>query len=80
MEAGWRQRWQRPARSAAALAVVLLLAACSSPQSPAPGGPAASSQAGSADRVLPLTGIQVLRSLFNRDLGHSRLVLILSPT
>lgn len=80
MHAGWWERWLRRARGAAvAFAVVLLLAACSA-QPPARGAAASSRQAGPAGRVVALTGISVLRSVFNHDRGHARLVLILSPT
>jgi hypothetical protein len=72
-------RWskQRGWRSAAALAVAVILglAACTS-AAPAH-GPRAASRSG---RVISLTTISTLRSLFNRDNGHPRLVLLFSPT
>ena len=83
----------RPARAvmAAMTAVVsgLLLVSCSqSPASTAPGKsasgpsapaarPAATSRPGG---VIALNAISTLRSLFNRADGHTRLVLIFSPT
>lgn len=77
----WRQRWQLSVRGVtAAFAAALVLAACSSAQAPPRGARAPSPQAGSVSPVVALTSISVLRSAFNRDLGHARLVLILSPT
>jgi hypothetical protein len=80
-------RGSRPARAvvAAVTAVVcgLLMASCSpSPASTAPGTPAPARPAASAHPggVISLNAISTLRSLFNRAGGHTRLVLILSPT
>jgi hypothetical protein len=66
----------------ASAAAGVVLASCS-PAAPAarPGtashGPGSSSRIGG---VISLTGISTLKSVFNRDNGHPRLVLILSPT
>ncbi len=79
--------WQRAKGVRLALAAVaagFLLASCS-PSSiataPSPSTPAG--QRGSAAHhggVISLTAISTLRSLFNRANGHTRLVLIFSPT
>jgi|GEM_PF-3442570 len=83
MRVAWRERLRsRLAVVAAAGAAGLVLASCSS-AAPAAGGGTASPGPGSASRsggVISLTGISTLRSLFNRDNGHPRLVLIFSPT
>jgi hypothetical protein len=81
----------QPARAAAAMVAVvatiacgLVTAACSpSSVSTAPGtsAPAARSDAAAhPSRVISLNAISTLRSLFNRADGHTRLVLIFSPT
>ena len=76
MRMAWRKRLaSRAAAVAAAVAAGSVLASCS-PASPA-AGPGAASRSGG---VVSLTGISTLRSLFNRDNGHPRLVLIFSPT
>ncbi len=60
---------------AAAVAVPLLLASC------APAGPAGGqATAAGSSRVITLNTISTLKSLFNRDDGHTRLILIFSPT
>ena len=60
---------------AAAVAVTFLLASC------APAGTAGShGTAASNGRVITLNTISTLKSLFNRDDGHTRLILIFSPT
>ena len=72
----------RAAVVAAAVAAGSVLASCS-PAAPTAGPGAATSGPGAASRsggVVSLTGISTLRSLFNRDNGHPRLVLIFSPT
>jgi hypothetical protein len=84
---GMRVVWRTRLRSRVAVVVTagvagLMLASCSS-AAPAAGpgtasrGPGVSSHSGG---VTSLTGIATLRSLFNRDNGHPRLVLIFSPT
>jgi hypothetical protein len=81
-------RGSRPARVAmAAVAAVVsgLLAASCSPSSvsTAPGASAPPARSGAASHpggVISLTAISALRSLFNRADGHTRLVLIFSPT
>ena len=65
-------------RLAAVVAVAALGFALASCASAAPAaGLGAASRSGS---VVSLTQISVLKSLFNRDDGHPRLVLIFSPT
>ena len=86
-------RGSRPARAVitaviAAVSGLLMVSCSSSPASTAPGTsapgvstaparPAASSRPGG---VIALNAISTLRSLFNRADGHTRLVLIFSPT
>jgi len=53
----------------------LALASCT--QTPPPAGQGAGARSGS---VMSLNQISTLKSLFNRDDGHPRLVLIFSPT
>jgi len=81
-------RGSRPARAVmtAATAVVsgLLLVSCSaSPVSTAPGASAPAARSAVASHphgVITLNAISTLRSVFNRADGHTRLVLIFSPT
>ena len=73
--AGGRKRLRSRLAVAAAAAAGMVLASCS-PGAPG-AGPGASSRSGG---VISLTGISTLKSLFNRDNGHPRLVLIFSPT
>ncbi len=85
MGTAWRVRWgSRPAWGmAAAVAAVLTLAACASTLAPVPAGPPASGpgRAGSqSGKIIALNDISTLRTLFNRDSGHPRLILIFSPT
>ena len=72
-----KRRRSRPAWiMAAAVAGTFLLASCTSAaHTTSPG--AVSSPSGS---VISLNNISTLKSLFNRDNGHPRLVLIFSPT
>jgi len=89
MGSAWpKARGSRPARAvmAAVTAVVsgLLLVSCSpSPGSTAPGASASAGRPAAASHprgVIALNAISTLRSLFNRADGHTRLVLIFSPT
>jgi len=57
---------------AAAFGATMLVAACGA-------GPS-SGAAKDAGQVIALNQMSVLRALFNRDMGHARLVLIFSPT
>jgi hypothetical protein len=59
----------------AAAAVSLALASCT--QTAPPAGPGAAARSGD---VISLNKITTLKSVFNRDDGHPRLVLIFSPT
>ena len=61
---------------AAAVAAALLLVSCT-PTSHTTRSGAVSTHGGS---VISLNSITTLKSLFNRDNGHPRLVLIFSPT
>ena len=93
MGSAWRKAGgSRPARVAmATVAIVvsgLMMVSCSpssvstAPGTPAPAG-ATSSPGGATSRpsgVISLNAISTLRSLFNRADGHTRLVLIFSPT
>jgi hypothetical protein len=74
----WRARVG--SRVAWGMAAVLCLAACTSTLAPASSsghGRDAVSQSGS---VITLNHITTLRTLFNRDAGHPRLILLFSPT
>ena len=83
MRVAWHKRLRSwPAVVAAAGTAGLALASCS-PAGPATGPGAASPGPGSSSHsggVLALNRISTLKSLFNRDNGHPRLVLIFSPT
>ena len=76
MRVGWCKRLRsRSAVIAAMAAAGLVLASCSSAGPAA--GPGTASRSGG---VISLNQISTLKSLFNRDNGHPRLVLIFSPT
>jgi len=76
MRVAWRERLRsRSARVVAAAVVSLALASCT--QIAPPAGQGAASRSGG---VISLNEISALKSVFNRDDGHPRLVLIFSPT
>lgn len=76
MALAWWKRWGLRARGAVApIAAAGLLAGCAAT------APAASPRPGSSHgSVTTLARMSILRSLFNREQGHPRLVLIFSPT
>jgi hypothetical protein len=94
MRSAWpKARGSRPARAVVAAVTAgvcgLLMVSCSpspgstAPGTSAPGTSAAAAQPAAASRpggVIALNAISTLRSLFNRADGHTRLVLIFSPT
>jgi hypothetical protein len=60
---------------AAAVVVTFVLASC------APAGPSGGTRATAGNgRVITLNTISTLKSLFNQDDGHTRLIVIFSPT
>jgi len=76
MGVAWRRRLRSwPALVVAAAAVSLALASCT--QTAPPAGRGAAARGGG---VISLKEISTLKSVFNRDDGHPRLVLIFSPT
>jgi hypothetical protein len=82
MTAGLRPRRRRRAGAiAAAFAAAFVLAACTTAAPTGVSGSVPSQRAGlPGSRVTALNAISTLRSVFNRDMGHPRLVLIFSPT
>jgi hypothetical protein len=82
MGTAWRARAaSRPAWAiTAAVAAALVLAACASSLSPGGPAPAPGRGGGSRGGVITLDNISTLRTLFNREAGHPRLILIFSPT
>lgn len=76
MRVAWRKRlrsWSASVMTAAAMS--LALTSCAQPAPPI--GQGAASRSG---EVISLNQISTLKSLFNQDNGHPRLVLIFSPT
>ena len=82
MGTAWRARTaSRPAWAImAAVAAALVLAACASSLSPGRSTSAPGQAGGSRGGVITLDNISTLRTLFNREAGHPRLILIFSHT
>jgi len=77
MRVAWRKRLRLwPARVIAAAAVSLVLVSCTQTAPPIVHGTAPPR----SGEVISLNQISTLKSLFNRDDGHPRLVLVFSPT
>jgi hypothetical protein len=77
--AGWTCWGLRARRVAVSLVAAAVLAGCASTAT-SPGSAASARPGTSQGKVILLTRISTLRSLFNREQGHTRLVLIFSPT
>jgi hypothetical protein len=75
MRVAWRERLRLWPAQVMAAAASLVLVSCT--QTAPPAGRGAASRSGG---VISLNEISTLKSLFNRDNGHPRLVLIFSPT
>ena len=75
MRVAWRKCLRSRSAVVVAAAAGLVLASCTAAAPAANQGPASRSGG-----VISLTRISTLKSLFNRDNGHPRLVLIFSPT
>jgi hypothetical protein len=75
IQAFWQRLKRGPSWAVAAAVTGVLVASCAAPA--LVHKPGTQSRGGS---VIPLTRISALRSVFNRDTGHPRLVLIFSPT
>ncbi len=75
--AGWMCLGSRPSWVIAAAAAAFVLASCATAAPAGRPGAGAGPRSGS---VISLNQISTLRSLFNRDDGHTRLMLIFSPT
>lgn len=71
-------RLVRALTAAVIVALPGLLASCAA-SGAVSGAPVTTGSAGNG-RVITLTKIDSLKSLFNRDYGHTRLILIFSPT
>ena len=83
MGTAWRARlgWRSARWLAATTAAVLALVACTSTRTAATSSSGQSSGAVSTPgQVVTLNHITTLRTLFNRDAGHPRLIMIFSPT
>jgi hypothetical protein len=63
-----------------ATAAVVGLAACTSTLTPATSSSGHARGVSHPGKVITLNHITTLRALFNRDVGHPRLILIFSPT